>query len=241
MIRRRSGFAPDDLSDCVLWLDPTNGTPRTSGNVAATNGQAVETWLATGSTSVTAAGEGSFGRPTFLSNQLNGLPALEFDADLLLLSSAWVTAGVWTLFAIAKADTLGGAERFIYAGRNTGAGTSARMYLHQTDAQHRIGVSSTGNLTAVNATTDTAWRLKTFIRAATTGELIVRGVGSNSASNSTLQSPGIAALGGLTNSAGTTVANQWEGKIAEVIGYNRVLSSAEITQVTNYLAAKWNL
>ncbi|MEB3203000.1 MAG: hypothetical protein VKK05_09360, partial [Synechococcus sp.] len=92
-----ASFAPNDLSDLVVWLD--------ADDTAFNNLDAVDAWTNKGSGGNTAQSD-STKRPIFKTNLLNGKPGVDFDGtnDCLQISSLALDTFM-SLFVVAKTTT----------------------------------------------------------------------------------------------------------------------------------------
>lgn len=177
-------------------------------------------------------------RPTFRTGQINGLPAVAFVAA----NSSNLDTGAWaasyatpnTAFIVGKMTTGGvGSAGNFFTGR-----TGVLNYLGQENALIQIGAGAGNQLTLAH-TPDASFHIfgavyngassAIYYDSATAGATGTTGVGT-SADNM----PGMRV--GAT-SAGT--ANFFDGAIAEILFYDSLLDSTQITQVVTYLSQKY--
>ena len=225
-------FTPASLSGLSMWLDPTD-----SATLTLSGSQIVDISDKSGNgnhaTQPTAAS-----RP-LTGGSINGLNAMIFDGtdDFFNLGAgiAGIMTGAVTAFIVALSDNAGDASQLLMGfGTATTAPRGATIFQTATQLQgyHRTTVAPT-NLTFTRNTTPFLACLRR-----NNGSVRVWGNGGTSAYGS--DSEDVTATLGTIGAAGAA-ANRFDGQIAEIIIYNRALSSAEMNLVNNYLAAKWGL
>jgi len=102
MGRRRLGFVPTEIDNCVVWLRGDLGVTVVSG--------AVSSWADRSGRGNNVSQSTSTKRPAYVENAVNGLPALSFDGvdDHLTGTLAAVFAGTsqeFTIFSVANIDS----------------------------------------------------------------------------------------------------------------------------------------
>lgn len=228
-----ANFSPNRLSGLSAWYDFTKSEFLTLSATAIT--QALDR---SGNGNHTAVQGTSTKRPTFASNQLNGLPLATFDGgDTLDLPSALYVLpnGAWTVFVVSKRNsetananrlvsfTEGGLER-----ANLSYGSAAGNVGFASRTAAGGGVASTGN-------TNTNYQILTAFRSGTTQSVQVNN-GTATTNSGGLSESGIDAghIGSLADASGYLT-----GGIAEILLYNRALTAGEIVQVNTYLSRKY--
>jgi hypothetical protein len=217
---------PGTIADLIFWWE--------SDNILATNGNNVfalgdrTPWLG-GQVAVAGATYG-----TYVANALNSLGAVNFSGSVYAWSAgSGVTKNV-TIFLVFNPTNVSGPGAIV-GGSGSGA-IELRVYASHLGILSEMvggGGSSTAPLTAgtwyqANVTyqdSTGAWAFRQARTAAGSGTGTV-----NVISNITNQ------IGGATGPG-----EIYSGKLAAVIIYNRVLTSTEITDVENYLNAKWGV
>lgn len=229
-----SGFAnqaPALIPDLQFWWE--------SDNMLLTSGVAVPTlrnrtpWSASYCSSVSGRG------PLGSSSTLNSMPVINFanssDSRMQLQGSSILDKA--TIFAVVRPAAFSAVQTFI-----AGNSSSLQFRIETTTGQLRlasanvafIGSGSTSNMSAatwaqVNTTYNSSTGAFTYriAKAAAGSGTDARGISTSSFSI------GYNAVGGGTE--------DFNGLWAALLIYNRVLSGTEITNVENYLTAKWGV
>jgi hypothetical protein len=219
-------FAPTDIANLQLWLDASDASTITqvAGAVSQWNDKS-------GNGNHATQGTGS-SQPITGTRTIGGLNALDFDGSndfMSLTSSIAATSGI-TCFAVCEADTVAAQGAMI-----TGSASGSPIFQTRT---------STPNFAWV--TWGVAERLGTSAISSATPYLVA---GRSSAAGSNLYASGLAAASNATNPAysapltgvgGFSAAGlNFNGKIASVLVYDRVLSNSEMNQIGAYLSTKW--
>lgn len=168
----------------------------------------------------------------------NGHPVVDFDGTNDVLSgttfSNLIAAGAFTIFGVIRADNFGsadtgkGTERGVYGG--TGGFTGLALGLTQFEGHNYDGTDDYTNNPTISLST-----VYGFDYRHDTGNILLLVSGKAEAS---------AASGNttdLTNAlkVGVGFSEFWDGRIAELIFYNTVLSTAERQVVRDYLAKRY--
>lgn len=255
-----SAFAAPIYSGAQLWLRADAGVLKPDTTATTTTGDAVATWeTQIGSLDVGQAAADK--QPSYQSGAMNGLPAILFDpsggatdSDILSNTVSNIVSGTsprTTLVAADAISTSEGGTLFTYR-RSTRVNTNS---LHNSGPffVYSDGVSGTNNSTIANPGNATRDEIRSpFVSVhksipATTPTLTPIGVDLNG----TLRPVSTGAGGGVSSDTGTdgfSVGGRedqaagtfhWNGLIAEVLVYDRVLNTAETVISTNYLSAKY--
>lgn len=232
---------PRQLSGLQAWYDFSQSAYLTLISTAIT--QALDR---SGNGNHTAVQGTSTARPTWTSNSLNGLPGATFDGttDYLTPPSAIRTAitrtTAHTMFYVFKSAENGASifRNIINAGKG-GAGADMLTISLRSDIL-RVGYyNGSAYSSKSTAFTDT-----------TTGHVLSVSHAANTAPTCLLDG---ATMSGTDTPAGNVEdaiklggetqddLKNFSGVMYEILIYDRVLSSAEITQVELYLANKWGL
>jgi hypothetical protein len=173
-------------------------------------------------------------KPNYISNDSNGEPALRFGGSQSLTNTQALEAGVnkdMTIITVGMTTALANQQYSLYLGNGTTGGTRALGYKNSAEFYDTTGSTAAGIVTpaagifvAEAASLNPALSTVTFYR------------------NGTQTATG--ALTGLLNvNGGISVGNfsysGWKGDISEVLVYDHQLSSAELQQVSLYLANKY--
>ncbi len=242
------------ISGQVLWLDSKDGTTvlDADGDNAATGtggagdgfGGTVGTWqdksgLNNHVTQGTAAN-----RPTYNVTTLNGNPVLGFDGinDVLFRpdtsASLDLTGNGLTIFAVARASNVAGSPMIL------NKENSYELAMQGSKIQGAVetaagGVWQWGGTTAI----DTAWHMVEFQHDNTLWNFFKDGTLTESIAPAGAQTGNVTQSGGNFNIGargfGAPSSQFFAGSMAEVLLYNRALTSDEMQDVENYLANKW--
>lgn len=217
--RSAGGFSPDSITGLQVWLDASQIT-------GLSDGAAVATWsdLSGNGRNATQASAGA--RPTYQTNELNGLPVVRFDdTDDSLgfgnIGAAFPTAAM--LFIVATVvrggysiyNTIDNASYWRFGGNGLGYN----------------GCFRTTRLDATGTMPDSGsslFRLASSAAAFTLhidGASIINGAAEYNAGDSH-------SIGALVHAPGC-------GDIAEVLAYDSVLSAGNISAIEQYLNGKW--
>lgn len=229
-------------ADCITV---TNASTCSSPS----NGTSIDTWDDRSGNAIVA---WSTNPCTFATSQINSQPAVSFNGscgsyNLIAIGAATQWRNHITIFAVAKAAVTGsnlgiiGGNNDVYY-RIPGAAQSKEQQIsdqniadlgngtHAVDTNwHQMNVTCTIS-TLISASVQPIFRIDRSSDATLNGANCNRW-------NSNSNSVAIQTLGW----GGSNVNELFNGSIAEVIVYNRVLSSTEITDVESYLHAKYGL
>lgn len=195
----------------------------------------------------------SAARPTYRTNQLNGLPAVVFDGtdDRLSLVSGALgmlrnVAGA-TVFAVVKYSASGVLMRSIFISNNIGTGQSRLTIGILPDNKIQIGgrrldANSFESADSANAISNIFLMHSGILDYANAKAFQYRN-GTLDGTDDPFQTAGNTSD---TNSVYITIGandtNQLlNGSIAEIIVYNRALNTSELAQVHKYLSMKWGI
>jgi len=229
-------FAPDDLSDLVVWLD--------ADDTAFANNDAVDSWINKGSGG-DAEQSTSTKQPIFKTNVLNGKPGVDFDGtnDHLQISSLALDTYI-TVFVVAKLTT----AKPMFIEHSATANSNDGFYFYGASGNH-YNVRRTSRNSYVGTS---AW----FGSAAAQAALVIDAIATPNPMgqvylNGALQSDGSAAFSNsLADSSVTDTLNIFsrngassfsDGDLHELIIYNEPLAQADREKVEGYLAHKWGL
>ncbi len=229
------------VNDNLVGVWAADGPVYNTGTTQATNGQTVETWVDTSplaAANMTQA-TGSF-QPIFRTNQLNGLPGVEFDGSNDFMSFAGDVSGDngYTVYIVGS-----------FAGSGVGFsisnnGTPNRYYGFGRAISYTLSDGSETTTTASNQATD--WPTSTakygsIVYSGNTDRRIYLNGVETANTNSHAWPVGMnnSTLGVVRRS--TSDLYRMQGFLYEVRVYNRPHGAADRTAVNNYLAAKWGL
>jgi hypothetical protein len=217
---------PVSIPSCNLWLRGDQGVTISTGvsSWADYSGVGNNVTQATGANQPTSHTSGGPNNQAYVAFSAAASQSLS-------LSAAALAASPWTVFAVAQSSTPGAEGFFFSVGGATngmafggsGAGTARALWYP--------GAAVLGD-SALSPT----WEQWTAQNTGAVSTLAINGT-AQALTNSTTQPVAVATL---TTGVGTGIGgNFWNGGIAEVIAYNRALSSQEIAQVQAYLNARY--
>jgi len=234
-------FAPNRLPGLVLWLDASTIPLGTTD---------VTSWLDESGNGNNASQSGS--KPTLQATGLNGFPSVRFVAssmqDMDIADSATLRlTGPFTVYAVTKADFSGGAIPFFgktnsnnYECGFTGTGQLA-VDLEDANANEFLGLSL---ITSANDT-DAIHEIRFDVSGGADGGITNftrNGVSLGNVLNTTVASVNTGAqtffLGSEETSATKTF---YDGEIAQLIIYSRLLTRVERNEIGEYLSERYAL
>lgn len=210
-----ASFAPTDIAGLQLWLDASQITGLGDGDPVAT-------WPDESGNGNNATQPSSGARPTYQTNEINGLPIIRFDGVDDELSFILTTPQPFTMFFVAKEITPAASGYGIPAWR-MGYDSASQLFLY----------GNTGF--ALPCTRDTSPHLFGGKASAGNGQMYFDGGGLGGTSPTDAAWSGTSYL--CSNGAGGFY--QWD--MAEFIIYDSALSDVDRQAVENYLAAKYGL
>ena len=223
---------PTDLpvkNGLLVWLDAADDT-----TFSYSSGTSVSQWrdksgLNNHSSQATVGSQPS--RSTFQ----NSRKTITFDGtnDFLDGTSALTLANGYTAFTIVKSSATG--ERDIIT--STPAAQSTDIYLYQQASSGKFGNWS--NVYTSNSISLNVWYLfSTNVSSVGSETLYLNGSSQASNSRSLTNTRGYRVGAYYT---GSSSGEYWSGEIAEILIFNRSLSSTEMKQVHTYLGQKWGI
>jgi len=235
----RADFNPRaDVSACLIWLDASD----VDGNGAADtikDGAAIARWADRSGRGHHAVQKAGKLQPAYGRRGLGGKPALVFDGDDFLASTAlhnW--SDDWTLFAVASLDRDASNNWRGIVGNRFGKGAPHWWTLGtKSDGTCYLELAAGKGVFTKFVPGRTGPQIYSVTKRGVGFELRRNGVGTGTAS--------MANVGGRSNELRVGrwcgAAQGWDGKIAEIIIYDRTLSAAERQAVESYLSVKWGI
>lgn len=234
-------------SNNVFWVKADAGTSST------VSGSAISSWADQSGNSVVMNQTVAAQQPSFVSNVINGFPAVQFDNvsntnDKLIgpdLSIFDNTSG-YTFFTVTRPQVLDGAARVIVSKRTTVSVDQSFMLFYYTGNKLHVDIQTTDN--RFNTTTAFSANNNYLIdvlydgsrpTASRVAVYIEDNLDCYGAETATLVPDNASPL-----IMGTTDASDprpYGGYIAEVILYREALGPAQRIIVNNYLSAKYNI
>ena len=241
-----SGFDPRRLASLLQWYDGADRATlfdATTGGAAVADDGTVARWEDKSGNGYHLTQSTGGNRPTLRGAIRNGRSVLEYDGANSNLVSASITneLNALSVFAVFFANTIGQNNLGDIWANNINSGGGQRILRLQS-------VTSISALFGTNDGRSSAITLSAFTRAhtfwsggnnrATDFEFLLNGSAEASITSGTMT---VAAATPATFSVGNRPlgGRAFDGYIAEVLVYDRLLSSSERLAVDNWLAKKW--
>ncbi len=222
---------PDSISDLELWLKADEGVYSDDGSTLAGNDDTVQEWHDQSGNGRNVEQATAGRRPTLKTNVFNGRPALHFDGDLMKTISGKQDTLTQpnTVFAVAKLDAVDDDFRFIFDGFDD----TGRNTVGQFEGTQKWYFFAGTNVSTVDSTAN-----KSIFSALFSGaNSYLRINGSQDDGNAGTNSFKLITIGDRF----ALDITPWVGHIAEIIVYDKQLSSDEIAQVEGYLSDKYGI
>jgi hypothetical protein len=216
--------SPLDIAGCQFWVDA-------SQIVGLSDGDQIATWSDLSGNSRDAAQATSTKRFLYKTNIINGLPIARADgSDDLMVTSAFTLNQPCTVFAVIVQRT----DPTMNKGILDGGGSAYTRYVYYPASGNTIGIYAGTTLGGPTIVTGTPYYLTAIFNGASSS-IRVNG-GTPSSGNA-----GSSAASGFTIGAAYNGASAEYGQtdFGEIFAYNSVLSAGDLSDVHNYLAAKW--
>jgi alpha-tubulin suppressor-like RCC1 family protein len=222
---------PDMLTTgLIMWLKADSGVSTDgSNNVTTWNDE-------TGNNSV--AQSASATEPLYVTNDVNGMPAVRFNGSQWLFNPNNLSSGINTNLTIITVGSTSNPGSQQYAawfggtvtGQGRGLGYASNEQLFDTSGiNYLAGTAPAANAFAIQAATVYA----------NNGAVTLYQNGANEGTGPLSGVQGISS--GITVGAAGNETSGWQGDIAEVLVYDHQLSADELQQVDLYLANKYNI
>jgi len=220
-------FSPTNLTNCVMWLDASQIT-------GLTNGAQVDTWndMSGAANNATRDGGSTASYPQYKTNVVNGKPVVRFSTDSRSGFNFPRRTDIRTVFWVVReeavddpwllGDSAAGGTYHFHRGPLVGTNGQALWYPVYASPDITGGVTKlmgdiiNGTTTPLVIHPSTDYRLVSVV---TTGNVSAAQISTDR----------------------NTAARSWNGDIAEIIIYNRALTSDEENQVGYYLTQKYGL
>ena len=220
-------MAPTDVPNLHTWYR--------ADSIAQADNTAVTSWTDSSGGGFTMSQVNALKQPTLQTAEINGLPIVRFDGTADGLASSAPGNGVnQTVIAVARASNVTGI-RTIRGGQlqvtcNGGIPTA------YSNSVNLLGASTGGSIGTTN------FVILTFTFNDTTGAWawFRNGTADGSGTNTTVSLTGTA-LQAISGSDSTVSQEYWQGDIAEVISYTRVITAGERSNVHSYLQEKYGI
>jgi hypothetical protein len=223
-----SGALPGTISDLAFWWE--------SDNLLVSNGNGIMVMQDRTPWYGLSASPQSTRLATCTTGGLNSLPTAAFTSagEPYVIPGAGFVLKNATIFVVFSCSAPAGPVAFI--GTSGGSGLVFRIYANVLGVlSDLVGGGGAGTATVVANT----WYQANVTYADATGAFAFRQ--ARTAAGSGTGSVNVVTAGTNWLGSGGGGSENYQGSIAAIIVYNRVLSSAEITSVENYLFAKWGV
>lgn len=232
------------LTGAVLWLDAADkttvkdgdGDNAATGTGGANNGfsGSVATWVDKSGAGNNLTNTTASQQPTY-ANTLNGNSVITFDGtnDVLSNSGAVISGANYTTFIVFERTNTGTVRNAVY--ELGGTGTRNAIYYNNTANKQSYYLNSifynyTTNYVPGNYEILNISQSGTAYTGRVNGTLDLSGTGATRATTT-----------GIYLADDSTGGDAMQGRVAEFIVYNRVLTADERHDVETYLAGKWGL
>lgn len=255
-----TGFDPRCIAGITLWLDgadPAMLGPTSSGPGSVTNNGPVKYWGDKSGSGKNVANSGADSVcPTFVASYYQGRSGISFDGgDVLSTTSAGLQIAPATIFAaideVARVQYGGVLIAAPSSGDDFSQNSAAIMTVHDnppgTEPCAYISNASavaSAQLSALQGTYLSALGKRVICACATSSTAFLRVNASQGPTDSAHAASGTSAgivVGGRYLSGAVNSQYRFNGRILELLHYNRALSSDEIATVERYLAGKWGM
>ena len=226
----------------VLWLDAddastirdADGDNAATGTGGANNGfgGTVATWVDKSGSGFNVTNITANQQPTYTTNALNGNNVITFDGtnDKLRNTGAVIGGNDYTMFIVFDRSISAGRDGVVELG-----GGGSRNALFVNDSANKLGFYANGSFyNSTNTYTAGTYEIITMIHDVTSLSLWRNNTQEVSATASTR-----ASTTGIYRGDDSSGGDELNGHMAEVMIYDRDLTTDERRDVENYLASKW--
>lgn len=228
------------IEDLVMWFETTSDKSFSyddSNNNASVNNwydinpqvRTIERYTATGT---------STARPTYISNCRNNLPCLRFDGnDQLIMSPEGTYSQYLSIFMVATPHT--GTDSYII-GSNDGASAPSFLSKYTNGSVRDYEWYLQSERQIIYTTAPSGLNILEVFRDNAGGTGSLKGYFNGTQVFNTTATVGITSLSlNYIGSAGSV--GYYRGDIAELIIFNRILTTAERDAIEDYLGKKWGI
>ena len=180
---------------------------------------------------LTASGTGTGGQPLWVSGGKNDLDIVDFGSSKQMKAQWTAKSQPVTYVAFMFSPASDGSQDNFWDNYDN---TNSSMGFANVDTSNNLSAYAPTNLGSISSTNYTQkWGLFTVIYNTTSSEILINGDQKASGDIGTNSSYGI------TLSCHRTSATYGQIKLAEMLIYDKVLSSDELTTINNYFVNKW--
>jgi hypothetical protein len=228
-------FVPTDLGGCVLWLRGDLGVVNPAGGVQQWSDQSPSN-----DTNKNLVQNTSANQP--VTTTLGGRPALGLSSA----SGTFMTSGLW-------ASVLLQPSTWLFVANNTNAGAAAQYLMDGDDTAHGQAVTYVPSATSVSIFA-AGGSFSATASWASASALLGEWNGSSSNiyfNNFTTPTASGSVTGGTSGGQGSMTfgmhsdafggGDNWDGAVAEVIAFNRILAASDKARLRSYINGRYGL
>ena len=244
------------ISDLNLWLETTSDksflTAEKFNNAPISNWNAINL---TSSTVISATQAGSNYKPKYIVNGFNGLPIIRFEgkdtdtpnSDFMALPDEIVPYGDsdYSVFIVAKKTLNNSARNIVLSGGSVGTTSSIRSmnafgFMDNNAMNYWYPSSSILNSPANSIIANNFYITEFFYDKNVTLNRFIY-INGSMVAEANLGSRISTKNNNFIGRRSDSTVNYFDGDLAELIVYNRAISSSERKSVEEYLSRKWNI
>jgi hypothetical protein len=233
-------FSPSSISGLRLWLDSSLGLydATTGGSLVTTNSAAVRRWEDRSGNNFHATATSSSSAPTLFLNQVNARPALRFSGSQNFRLPVILNGSAATAFIVVTPSTEASNSGPLLG--NMGSDSSSGHYPYQGGSIYDKFATTARKGPIAQPGGFFSWHLYAVSSAPSLWRYFFNGaVHFSTTSNSYASAYGSSAPTiGLDEAGGIYF---FRGDIAEILVFNSALSADNLSAVSEYLRAKYNL
>jgi len=215
----------------VLWLKADTGIFKADGTTRPVDGEETVYWRDQSPAANHAEAIAAL-KPTWVASAINGHPAINIDQDEPFALTSTISLNTWDIYVVMIND--GAVQTSVVLGDT--ATTAHYLYFGPTHgAGVRTGVTGPGTIDCTYASNVGAW---TIIGTMSDGTTVTSRAANTSNSAANAGNIGFNRVGQYHNGA---TALDMDGKVAEIIIYDTVLSAGDRATVVTYLTTKYGL
>lgn len=227
------------LGNLVFWIDASSSAVSlVGGNVSQINDLSGLNNHATQGTGTA--------QPTFVANALKDKPVLRFDADDFLTTTSALSGNIFSVFGVMKSETwAGGNTESAWLSNRIGSSWGFELDIYNNGLPIFYVINNNANVFAFHGSWPSSfsnYTIHTYLFTENGGKAYINGEneadspGGSSSLSQVMEPSSIALSIGLKTAGGS---EPFSGDIAEIIIYDRVLSTSERLLIENYLRSKW--
>jgi hypothetical protein len=235
-------FSPNDIDDCVVWIDAADkATVTTSGsNVTGLTNKADTMAITT------------YGTPTWSATGLNNLPAIDLTNGRFIGPFSTVPGSTMvryrnTCFIVGSMTTLpaDGSALLAFAQAATGSAVFYRVLDYATSTFRTVSFFAAVTASSQTSVTNTPFIWTSSYRSDGNSFPLATSINGGGLVNTNVATQPTTTpthfMIGTDGFTGGTTVNTWPGKVCEIIIFSRLIGLAESQQIEGYLANKWGL